>query len=103
MKVIIDNRVVMAIDEFYEAAMSHHISMGEEVVIAKKQRLIDALNSLDKFYQVYPVARLKKQWIKAGWKEFICEDFHFAYEVCVNELGESFVWVRDAVHSLMYR
>ena len=102
MKVLIDKEVVAKIDDFYTAAMSNHISLSEETVSAKKQRLIAALRSLVDYHFVYPKARLKKEWINAGWQECICEDFHFAYEVCLNETGETIIWIRDAVHSLMY-
>ena len=46
MKVLIDKEVVAKIDDFYTAAMSNHISLSEETVSAKKQRLIAALRSL---------------------------------------------------------
>ena len=37
-----------------------------------------------------------------GIHEFICEDFHFAYQVYRLEDGEMIVRVHDAVHSLLY-
>lgn len=40
--------------------------------------------------------------MSAGWREFICEDFHVAYEICTDENDEDYVWVRDAEHSLLY-
>ena len=40
--------------------------------------------------------------IVSSWREYICEDFHFAYEICEDDNGEDYVWVRDAVHSMLY-
>lgn len=54
MKVIVDDAVVRAIDEFYIAAMNRHISLSEETVMAKKKRLIAALESLKDYYFIYP-------------------------------------------------
>ena len=39
---------------------------------------------------------------KNNWQDFICEDFHFAYEVVLDKDGQEVVFVRDAVHSLLY-
>ena len=64
MKVIVDDAVVRTIDEFYIAAMSRHISLSEETVMAKKKRLIAALESLKDYYFIYPKARWKDDWIK---------------------------------------
>lgn len=35
-------------------------------------------------------------------KEFICEDFHFAYEIYKNEDGIMIVKIHDARHSFQY-
>ena len=102
MKVIVDDNVVKAIDDFYIAAMSRHISLSEETVMAKKKRLIASLESLKDYYFIYPKARWKDEWIKNNWQNFICEDFHFAYEVVLDKDGQEVVFVRDAVHSLLY-
>ena len=37
MKVIVDDVVVKEIDSFYIAAMSRHITLSEETVLAKKK------------------------------------------------------------------
>jgi len=39
MKVIVDDVVVKEIDSFYSAAMSRHITLSEETVMAKKSFL----------------------------------------------------------------
>lgn len=51
---------------------------------------------------IYAKSRLKEEWIKNGWREYLCEDFHFAYEICRDEVEGDFVWIHDAVHSLLY-
>ena len=98
MKVIVGDNVVKAIDEFYIAAMSRHISLSEETVMAKKERLIASLESLKDYYFIYPKARWKDEW----WRDYLCEDFHFAYEVALDKKGQEVIFVRDAVHGLLY-
>ena len=85
MRVIVDDMVVNAIDNFYIVAMSRHISLSEGIVMAKKKRLISALKSLSDYYFIYPKARWKREWITNSWQDFICEDFHFAYEEVLDK------------------
>ncbi len=102
MRIIIDKRVRREIFDFYDAAMQLHPSLSWEAVSKKAERLYSELNSLADYYTIYPKARLKKEWVEAGWQEFVCEDFHFAFEVCMDEQGRQFIWIHDAVHSLLY-
>jgi len=101
MRVIISDTVREKVREFYLAAMQNHPSLGWETVDKKEQRLYESLQTLG-VMQGFQRARYNRDWINQGWHEYICEDFHFAYEVCTNEENEDFVWVRDAVHSLLY-
>ncbi len=71
MKVIVDDVVVKEIDSFYSAAMSRHITLSEETVMAKKKRLIEALESLSDYYFIYPKARLIRKWIENNWQELL--------------------------------
>jgi hypothetical protein len=102
MRVIVDDMVVNAIDNFYIVAMSRHISLSEGIVMAKKKRLISALKSLSDYYFIYPKARWKREWITNSWQDFICEDFHFAYEEVLDKNCQKIIFVCDAVHSLLY-
>lgn len=102
MKVFIDKIVHKQIVDFYDAAMQHHITLDEATVNRKIDRLYDALESLGEFGSIYPLARLKADWIKKGYREFICEDFHFAFQIYALENGEEIIRVHDAVHSLLY-
>lgn len=102
MRVIIDNEVHLAIEDFYRAAMVKHITLSFQTVEDKKNRLYDAIEDLRFNHRIYPKARLKQDWIDAGWQEFICEDFHFAYESGYDKNGEEVIYVHDAVHSLLY-
>lgn len=102
MRIIIDNEVHLVIENFYRAAMSRHITLGYQTVEDKKNRLYDAIEDLRYNHRIYPKARLKQDWIDAGWQEFICEDFHFAFEMGYDRYGEEVVYVHDAVHSLLY-
>ena len=101
MKVFIDEQVHQEIESFYQVALSLHETLTEETVMRKMQRLYQSLNSLGDYPCLYSSARVKKSWVDAGYREFICEDFHFAYQLCADEDGETFVMIVDAVHSLL--
>ena len=104
MRLFIDEKVHRAIDNFYDVSvLLHYNTLSYETVMSKKQRLYNGIRTLSDMSGVYAKARLKQEWIDAGWREFICEDFHFAYEVCDDEFGVPYIWVHDAVHSLLYR
>lgn len=102
MRVFIDKAVHEEIVSFYEAAMNHHITLDEATVLKKIDRLYDAMESLGTYAEIYPIARLRSDWISKDYQEFICEDFHFAYKIYVLEDGERIVRVHDAVHGLLY-
>ncbi len=102
MRVVFDNKVHLAIQDFYDVAMQRHCTLNYECVIDKIRRMYASVESLGSYPALYAKARLKEEWIKAGWREYICEDFHFAYEICTGDDGEDFVWVRDAVHGMLY-
>ena len=101
MKVLIKPLVRERLDEFYEAAMKCHITLSEDTVLAKKERLIDSLSTLETM-QGFPLSRCNDVWQQKGWHDFLCEDFHFAYELAQDEEGNDVVVVQDAVHSLLY-
>ncbi len=103
MKLVVSHKVHQAIDDFYEVAILRHWHTSSyETVEQKKDRLFDGLESLADYAIVFPKARLKQDWIDAGWHEFICEDFHFAYERTRDSQGYDLIIVHDAVHSLLY-
>lgn len=102
MKVIIEEQVRESILEFYSLSMRLHPTLDEVTVMAKVERLIGAMNELSKLCFIYAEARLKQSWIEAGYKEMIVEDFHIAYRIEIDEDGEQYVVVYDAVHSKLY-
>lgn len=102
MKVYIEQTVHKQIEQFYEEALLKHDALDELTVTKKIQRLYDALEALGDYAYIYPLARLKSDWIKKGYREYICEDFHFAYQIYVLDDGERIVRIHDAVHSLLY-
>lgn len=103
MKIFIEPRVHQAIDNFYDVAILRHWhTLSYETVENKKQRLYDGIRSLNSYHSIFGLARLNKKWIKEGWQEFICEDFHIAYEVMYDKDGQLMIIVKDAVHSLLY-
>ena len=102
MKVVIRKKVHQSIASFYAAALQLHDALDEQVVMNKKRRLYAALIDLGNYADIYPKARLKEEWIRNGYREFICEDFHFAYLIQTTQSGEQIVTIEDAVHSLLY-
>lgn len=103
MKVIVSKKVYDNIAAFYGAALLLHETLDEITVNNKIDRLEAALKSLGNYPYLYPYARLKKEWIDLNYREFICEDFHFAYQIAKNDKSEICVFIEDAVHSLLYR
>ena len=104
MRLVVSHKVHQAIDNFYDAAILRHWhTLSYETVENKKQRLYAGLQSLSEYYRIFGTARMKKEWVKEQWQEFICEDFHFAYEVMLDKDGQIMIIVKDAVHSLLYR
>jgi len=102
MKVYIEQTVHNQVEQFYEEALLKHGALDELTIIKKIQRLYDALEALGDYAYIYPLARLKDDWIKKGYREYICEDFHFAYQIYTLEDGTEIVRIHDAVHSLLY-
>ncbi len=103
MKIVVEEHVHQAIDSFYDAAiLKHWHTLSYEAVKCKKNRLYDGLESLANYATIFPKARLKSEWIEKGWQEFICEDFHFAYEITIDVRGETVIVIHDAVHSFLY-
>lgn len=103
MIVIIDDAVERAIDTFYLFAMEIHPSLSEETVRCKKSRLFDSLRKLGNFPSSHPLAQYRADWIRAGYRVYSCENFLFAFQICEDaETHTQFVYVVDAVHSLLY-
>jgi hypothetical protein len=102
MEVYIDKEVHQKLVSFYQAALSHHEALDKATVVNKIIRLYDALDSLGDTAEIYPIACLKQDWISKGYREFLCEDFHFAYQIYELDEGERIVRVHDVVHSMSY-
>lgn len=103
MKVYIDKQVHHQIEVFYDNALLLHEALDEITIKKKIDRLYDALESLGTYAHIYPLARYKKEWVKLRYREFICEDFHFAFQIYTLEDGTEIVRIHDAVHSLLYQ
>lgn len=102
MRVFISPLVHQAIEEFYDYALLRHPALDQLTVMRKVDRLYDGIQSLSDFAHIYPSARYKHEWIDKDYQEFICEDFHFAYEIASDVNGEELVLVQDACHSFLY-
>ena len=86
-----------------QAALKKHEALDEATVVNKIHRLYDALDTLSETAEIFPRARLNEDWISKGYREFLCEDFHFAYQIYELDDGERIVRVHDAIHSMLYR
>jgi hypothetical protein len=102
MRVFIDKGVHASIENFYDMVLSLHDALDEQTILKKVHRLYDAMMDLGDYAKIYPLARLKKDWINKEYREFICEDFHFAYQIYTLSNGEEIVRIHDACHSLFY-
>lgn len=102
MRVIVDRTVVPKLKEFYANAIKQHITLTEETVHAKMDRLLDAVETLGDFPEKYPFARHKSDWLAKGYHDFVYEDIHLAYKVVLLDTDEEVVYVADACHSLLY-
>lgn len=101
MRVQIDHAVHLQIDEFYMMSMQLHPTLDEATVEAKKNRLYEAVRAVGMHPTIYPMARVRKDWVEQGYREMICEDFHFAFDLVDLEDGETIVYIFDAIHSLL--
>ncbi|MBE6282905.1 MAG: hypothetical protein E7098_00985 [Mediterranea massiliensis] len=103
MKVLIDNSVHLAIQDFYEYAKKKYISLDSITVIRKINRIYEGLYDLGKYAFVCPTPRLRKDWLDLNYKECIIEDFHFAFQIYSDDdTKEYYVYVHDVCHSLTY-
>lgn len=102
MKVYIEFKVHQCIDEFYDYALKHHVALDDVTVVHKIERLYAAIDALGSYPYIYPLARLKQEWIDQEYREFICEDFHFAYQIYTLPDNTMIVRIHDACHSLLY-
>ena len=103
MEVYIDKEVHEELVSFYRSALKNHESLDEATVVNKINRLYDALDTLGETAEIFPRARLNEDWISKGYREFLCEDFHFAYQIYELDDGEKIVRVHEAIHSMLYR
>ena len=102
MRVLIKEKVYQSVAAFYEAALEHHPTLDVQTVRNKEERLYHALLSLGETYYLYNPPRYIEEWQKAGYLDFICEDFHFAFQISVLPTGEMVVSVEDVCHSLLF-
>ena len=102
MQVIIDIHVHQSIEQFYKAALHLHPTLDEATVENKKERLYAALELIGQYPNLFPIARYKRTWRAAGYREMIAEDFHFGYKVYSDVDGTQYVIIHDAIHSLLY-
>ena len=103
MRVIIDDRVHDVIENFYKVSLRLHPTLDEVTVENKKERLYEALETLQEFPFRNAEARCKKEWKQRKYLVLICEDFLFGYKVYKDsETKEQYVYVHDVVYSSLY-
>lgn len=102
MRVLIKEKVYQSVASFYEAALERHPALNEQTVRNKEERLYHSLLSLGEIYFLCNAPRYIDEWREAGYLDYICEDFHFAFQLSVLPSGEMVVSVEDARHSLQF-
>ena len=104
MKVFLDDKVHSAIDRFYDIALEKYVhTLSLETVLNRKRKIYAGLELLSNPCVKFRSARRRKDWQVRGYYEYLCEGFIFAYKVYMDENGEPYVWVHDAVHGSLYR
>ena len=68
---------------------------------AKIDRLEHSMLQFAEYAEVFHKEPYRQDWHKAGYYEYITEDFHFAYRVYVLPNGEKVLRYHDAVHSYL--
>jgi len=101
MIVYVDNKVYDVLDRFYEASMRAHITLDFPTVVAKIDRLEQALYDFAKYAEIFHRTPYKRDWQEAGYYEYYTEGFHFAYNVYSLPSGEKVLYYHDAVHDTL--
>ncbi len=101
MKVYIDNHVIDVMWSFYEKSIQLHPALDYMTVINKIDRLEKAMLEFSAFADAFHKEPYLSRWRDAGYLEFVCEDFHFAYKIYHLPSGERVLRFHDAVHSLL--
>ena len=101
MKVRVDNRVYEVMEDFYDKSMDAHPTLDYETVIRKTLRLEQAMCDFAEQAEIFHRTPYRKDWQEKGYREFVHEDFHFAYKVYQTSDGEKVVQFHDACHSLL--
>lgn len=103
MRVIIDDRVHDAIENFYKVSLRLHPTLDEVTVERKKDRLYAELETLQVFPFRNSEARHKEEWRRRKYLVLICEDFLFGYKVYTDPVTkEQYVYIHDVVYSSLY-
>lgn len=101
MKVYIDKQVYRVLDEFYDASMKKHITLDYPTVLAKIDRLEQAMYDFASIAGKIHVLPYRKDWQAAGYYELIVESFHFAYKLYSLPTGETVLYYHDAIHDVL--
>ena len=101
MIVYIDQKVYDVLDRFYEVSMQNHVALNYQTVIAKIDRLEQAMNEFAEYAEVFHREPYRNDWRKAGYFEYDVERFHFAYRIYQLPSGEKVLYFHDAVHDTL--
>ena len=101
MIVYIDNLVYQVLDEFYDASMKAHVTLDYATVLAKIDRLEEAMYGFAASAEKMHREPYRKDWQAAGYSEYYVEGFHFAYRVYQLPNGEKVLYYHDAVHDTL--
>ena len=103
MRVVIDSKVQESLDEFYAISLRLHPGLDESTVMHKLERLYASLEALGNSPYLYNrYAQYKKEWKEKMYRVYSTEDIIFAFTIALDDSGETYIRVHDAVHSLLY-
>ena len=101
MKVYIDKQVYQVLDAFYDASMKKHITLDLPTVLAKIDRLEQAMYNFAPYAGKITNLPYRKDWQAKGYSELYVEQFHFAYKLYSLPTGETVLYYHDAVHDTL--
>lgn len=101
MNVYIDKLVYQVLDKFYDASMKKYITLDYPTVLAKINRLEQAMQDFSSCAEKVHNVPYRKDWREAGYQELYVEQFHFAYKIYSLPSGEKVLYYHDAVHDTL--
>jgi len=99
MRVFVEPIVSRYLYAFYTLSMISHPSLSEEYVVRRIEDLEHQVLRLGEYADILQTEPYKDEWKRKGYREYLYQDFHFAYKVEQTTKGERFAHVYEVVNS----